>query len=486
MSSPDVSVLEVPASRMDRFCLLPAELRAAVVECVVDDCRYGDESDSLADYALVCKEWQAIVERFNFSVLKVTLANLDDFESSMVGSRRKLVQRINLHVDLPTYDNDPCEKKETWEDKAENNSCFTLAFYRLFDIMHSWTPEETTQEGIDFSLSISSPSDLRNANFELWQRRRWNIKDIGEKRFADSWIDFVGQDEEFDRVNRLPAVKVIKSFTVSPQNHRALMPAAHADIIARLPGLRTASFDITKDRKKETRKIHFNQFAGSMTKWPTSLECLTIMSNTISSWRQIPHETLAEGDSGARLCDKLRRAAQHLKELNVTNVVRIREFLRPHWPMGTDDTEPFLANRPYYPEFWLLKTLYISYGSIWYNTEWHKQSDDINESSELVDFRQNVSLAAARMAYTMPQLKHMTIKQRPLMWAGKHELEYKIEDGDKAYLTWTSTFEFKPWERTVEAWVEVAARHERKLEVRIITRAWHTDGKAPLLPSLTF
>ncbi|OHE95500.1 hypothetical protein CORC01_09233 [Colletotrichum orchidophilum] len=478
--------ISVPASNMDRFCQLPAELRAAVVENVVDHWRYGDESDSLADYALVCKEWQAIVERFNFSVLKVTLANLDDFESSMVGSRRRLVKQINLHVELPTYDNDPCEKKETWEDKAENNAFFTLAFYRLFDIMSSWTPEDSYRGGVDFTLSISSPSDLRNANFELWQRRRWNIKDIGEKRFADSWIDFVGQDEEFDRVNRLPEVKVIRSFTVSPQNHRALMPAAHADIIARLPGLREACFDITKDRKKETRKIHFNQFAGSMTKWPTSLESLTIASNTISSWRQIPHETLAEGDSGTKLCEKLRRAAQHLTHLNITNVVRIREFLRPHWPMGTEDTEPFLANRSYYPEFWHLETLHISYGSIWYNTEWHKQSDNINESSELVDFRQNVSLAAARLAHTMPKLKHLTIKQRPLMWAGKHELEYKVEDGDKAKLTWTSTFDFKPWERTVEAWAEVAARHERKLESRITTGAWHTDGKAPLLPSLTF
>ncbi|OHW95054.1 hypothetical protein CSPAE12_06324 [Colletotrichum incanum] len=478
-------------SRMDRFCQLPPELRAAVVEHVVDHWRHGEDSDSLADYALVCKEWQAIIERFNFAVLRVTQANLDDFETAMVGSRRGIVKQINLYVELPTYDNDPCEKKETWEDKAENNACFTRAFYRLFRIMSSWSAEEAINGGIDFSLSISSPSDLRNANFELWQRRRWNIKDIGEKRFADSWIDFVGQDEEFDRVNRLPPVKVIRSFTVSPQNHRALMPAAHADIVARLPGLQEACFDITKDRKKETRKIHFNQFAGSMSNWPITLKSLTIASNTISSWRQIPHEALAEGDSGAKLCEKLRSAAQHLNHLNITNVVRIREFLRPYWPMGMDDTEPFLAHRLYYPEFWHLETLHISYGSIWYNTEWHKQGDNINESSELVDFRQNVSLAAARMAYTMPRLKHLTIKQRPLMWAGKHELEYKVEEDDgkptKATLTWTSTFDFKPWERTVEAWTEVAARYDGlKLEPRIKTAAWHTDGKAPLLPSLTF
>lgn len=259
---------------MVNFLHLPPELRAAVVESVVDHWRYGDESDSIAGYASVCREWQAIVERFNFSVLRVTQASLDDFETSMVRSRRRVVRQINLHVELPTYDNDPCERKETWEDKAENNACFTRAFYHLFRIMSSWTSEDTHRAGIDLILTISSPSDLRNANFELWQRRRWNIKDIGEKRFADSWIDFVGQDEEFDRVNLLPEVKVIRSFTVSPQNHRALMPPAHADVIARLPGLKEACFDITKDRKKETRKIHFNRMCDCCNLLSHLLLCL--------------------------------------------------------------------------------------------------------------------------------------------------------------------------------------------------------------------
>ncbi|OLN81559.1 hypothetical protein CCHL11_05564 [Colletotrichum chlorophyti] len=472
---------------MDRFYQLPPELRAAVVECLVDHWRYGEEPESIAAYASVCREWQAIIERFNFALLRVTQNNLAEFEACMVPSRPGVLRQINLHVDLPTYDNDPCEKKETWEDKAENNRCFTRAFLGLFRIMSCWTPEETYPGGIDLVLSISSPSDLRNANFDLWQRRRWNIKDIGEKRFADSWIDFVGQDEEFDRVNCLPAVSVIRSFTVSPQNHRALMPAAHADIISRLPGLQTARFDITKDRRKETRRIHFNQFARSMNAWPASLQSLTVASNTISSWRQIPHETLAEGDSGLALAANLRAAARQLTHLSITNVMRIREFLRPFWPLGiNDDQEPFLAHLAYKPEFLHLETLHISYGSIWYNTEWHKQSENINESSELIDFRQNVSLAAARMAYTMPKLRHMTIKQRPLMWAGKHELEYKVVKG-QAKVTWTSTFDFRPWERTVEAWTAVANRYgEVRLDHGVVRAEWHTDGKAPHLPSLTF
>lgn len=244
---------------MDRFYQLPPELRATVVESLVDHWRYADEQESIAPYASVCKEWQALVERYNFSALRVTQESLNEFDAYMVGSRRGLLKQINLHVQLPNYDNDPCEKKETWEDKFENNMCFTKAVHGLFRLMSSWTFNEACREGVDLTLSISSPSDLRNANFELWQRRRWNIKDIGEKRFADSWIDFVGHDEEFARNNPLPRVDVIRSFLASPQNHRALMPAAHADIVARLPCLREASFDILKDRRKETRKIHFNR-----------------------------------------------------------------------------------------------------------------------------------------------------------------------------------------------------------------------------------
>ncbi|TDZ87560.1 hypothetical protein C8034_v006713 [Colletotrichum sidae] len=475
---------------MPRFFQLPPELRAAVVESLIDHWRYGDESDSIAGYAAVCKEWQAIIERFNFSRLRVTQLTLNEFGTSMVGSRRGIVRHINLHVQLPTYDNDPCEKKETWEEKAENNMCFTRAVYGLFYWMNSWALQDIHREGIDLVLSISSPSDLRNANFELWQRRRWNIRDIGEKRFAESWVDFVGRDEEYQHMNLLPPVKVIRSFQASPQNHRALMPAAHADIVAGLPGLQEASFDILKDKKKEIRKIHFNQCAAAMALWPLSLERLTVSSNSTSSWRQIPHEALAEADSGAKLCEYLRNTARHLRYLNVNNVVRIREFLRPHWPLGMDDTGPFSTVRNYMPEYWRLETVNISYGSIWYNTEWHKQDDNINESVDLIGFRQNASLAAARLAYTMPALKHMVIKQRPLMYAGKHELNYRVEqfkDSAKASITWTSSFDFKPWTRTEEAWTQVALRYARvPLEICIVRKPWHTDGKAPQLPSLNF
>ncbi|KAF6845430.1 oxoglutarate iron-dependent oxygenase [Colletotrichum musicola] len=473
---------------MGNFNRLPPELRALVVESLVDHWRYGDEREptSIAPYASVCKEWQAIIERHNFSFLRVMQNSLDQFESSVVGSRRSILTMIILDVTLPTYDNDPCEKKETWEDKADNNRCFTKAVYGLFRILSTWFLEEAHRDGIDLILHISSPSDLRNANFELWQRRRWNIRDIGEKRFSDSWIDFVGHDEVFGRTNYLPRVQVIRSFQASPNNHRALIPAAHADIVAKLSGLREATFDIIKDKKKETRKIHFNQFAGSMTQWPCTLETLEIMSNTISSWRQIPHEALAEADCGAKLCESLRLTARGLKNLRIANVVRIREFLRPYWPQGSDDHEPFLPGRHDRLDFWGLETLHISYGSIWYNTEWHKQGDDINESSELVDFRQNISLAAARMVYTMPAIKHLTIKQRQLMYAGKHDLEYRVNK-TSATITWTSSFDFNPWERTVEAWTEVARRHNRPLTTRIVTDPrWSVDGRAPNMPSLTF
>ncbi|KAK1961625.1 hypothetical protein LY78DRAFT_588302, partial [Colletotrichum sublineola] len=110
-------------------------------------------------------EWQAIVKRFNFAVLRVTQANLDDFETAMVGLRRGIVRQINLHVELPAYDNGPCEKRETWEVKAENNACFSRAFYRLFHIMSRWSIEGVTSGGIDFSLSISSPASPRISTF---------------------------------------------------------------------------------------------------------------------------------------------------------------------------------------------------------------------------------------------------------------------------------------------------------------------------------
>jgi hypothetical protein len=218
-------------------------------------------------------------------------------------------------------------------------------------------------------------------------------------------------------------------------------------------------------------------------RWSPTIESLTISSNNFCSWRQLPHETFSEGDSGERLCNIMRQFAAQLKTLNICNVLRIRELLRPVWPMTADDREPFTLN-PDIPMFDRLETLYLSYSAIWYKIGWYKEDEDINMHTDTIEFRQKISLSAARLAINMPRLRHMLIRQRPMMWAGKHQLEYKVMD-KAAKIAWNSTFYFKPWDRTIDAWVEVAQRCANlplEKEVNMIP-GWKTDGKPPHMPA---
>jgi hypothetical protein len=229
------------------------------------------------------------------------------------------------------------------------------------------------------------------------------------------------------------------------------------------------------------------EFGEMLTRWPQSLESLEINANTLCSWRQLPHDSVSEGDTGQKLCEDLRIFATQLKVLRICNLVRIREFLRPIWPFSqVEDKDPFLEN-PKIPFYLQLEVVNISYGSINYKTEWHKDASDINEHEDTIKFRQGISLATARLAYHMPRLKEMVIAQRPMMWAGKHTLEYNVTETG-ATIKWTSTFDFKPWPRTIEAWTEVTKKHtSHKLKMEILTLpGWQTDGSRPLTPALSF
>jgi hypothetical protein len=241
------------------FPLLPPEIRVEIIRRLLDHWHLDGWNESLAPYASVSREWQAVVERHTFAELKLTHRRLSDFGQIVAGARRPCLNRINLHVELPEYDNDPCEERESWEDKVANNRLFTQTWQQLFADLHAWGDDDVVRGGIHLFFSISSKSDLRNSTFELWQRRRWNVKDIGEKRFADSYIDFVGQDEELKRQNLLPPVYAVTSFKTCPLIRRSIMPAAYSDIVARLPHLREVDLDLIKERRLVLRRAIFDR-----------------------------------------------------------------------------------------------------------------------------------------------------------------------------------------------------------------------------------
>lgn len=279
------SVDPYPATAtMQGFPRLPPEIRVEIVKRLLDHWKIDGCDDDLAPYASVCREWQAVVERHTFAELRLTHRRMPDFGRFVTGRRRRgCLGRVQLHVELPEYANDPCEERETWEDKVANNTLFTHTWQQLFAILHTWADDEVTPGGIALFFSISSKSDLRNSTFELWQRRRWNVKDIGEKRFADSYIDFIGQDEELDRQNLLKPVYAITSFKTCPLIRRSVMPAAYSDIIARLPRVKEIDLDLIKERRLVLRRAIFDRkSADELLSLPK--ECLSLPSHFAKSF----------------------------------------------------------------------------------------------------------------------------------------------------------------------------------------------------------
>jgi hypothetical protein len=244
---------------MTNFNNMPTEIQQVTVGFLIEAVLHEKDKDTkLAPYVTVCRDWQAVIERYTFSNLTITLDRIPKFGEYVQNHRRRCLRHIDLHVELPTYENDPCQEKEAWQDKLMNNTVFTATFRDLFRILHDWDDGDVVEEGISLLFSIWSASDLRKSGFELWQRRRWNVSDIGEKRFSESYIDFLGQDEELKRLDFLQPVYAISSFRTDPLNRRAIMPAAYCDIIANLPRVRDVSLDVVKERRLILRRSIFD------------------------------------------------------------------------------------------------------------------------------------------------------------------------------------------------------------------------------------
>jgi hypothetical protein len=244
-----------------KWSALPPELRYHIIGMFVEARRHPSLPPSawkLARYATVSRDFQIVIEALNFSAVSVNTIKIGAFDAIMRDPRRRRhLKYLELNVQLPAYDCEPCRARETAQDKMMHNQIFTRCFTTLFGALSQWRDTDTCPGGIRFSFLVSSPSDLRNATFELWQKRRWDSDDIGEKRFADSCIDFWGQDDS-RRPPLLPRVHAITLFESNPHNRRAISPCAYAEIAARLPRLSTVRLAVHKDKRLVQRKHWFD------------------------------------------------------------------------------------------------------------------------------------------------------------------------------------------------------------------------------------
>lgn len=80
----------------------------------------------LSSYAVLSREWQEAIEAQTFRKLHLsTSSRIDTFSQVVMGSRRRRIHRLNLEVELPSYNAEACARAETPEEQEGNNEAFT-------------------------------------------------------------------------------------------------------------------------------------------------------------------------------------------------------------------------------------------------------------------------------------------------------------------------------------------------------------------------
>ncbi|KAI0965154.1 hypothetical protein F4678DRAFT_453617 [Xylaria arbuscula] len=135
---------------------LPAEIRLMILNFVASAQHRGWGS-----LASVCRQWQFVLEKANFSKLKLSGSArcLDKFEriTGANDSKRRLIRHICLEVRLPRYTSECCASRTGRpQDLRQMGSTVGKWIWRLFSILGTWEP---TGNGLVLEINAYSPSD---------------------------------------------------------------------------------------------------------------------------------------------------------------------------------------------------------------------------------------------------------------------------------------------------------------------------------------
>ncbi|KAH7370890.1 hypothetical protein BKA65DRAFT_562826 [Rhexocercosporidium sp. MPI-PUGE-AT-0058] len=255
---------------MTSWDCFPLELRLAVLEALLRD------GCSLANFATVSREWQTIIERHNFSRIKLTSSRVADF-GLMVHRNKSLVRYIWLCLELQEYDCTGCENKdrELWGLSNAENTLITTSIQALFSTLSMWEPDSS----LLLDISVYSPSDsehwfkyltvepddapdrcgrIQHAEQSMLvkatdQHHGWvagsrisipsqdAIHNIFDEIMSEGPFD--DEEEEGQWWQQLPLVPAVTGVLLRQQSRRRWKPAALAHMFARLPGLQEIHYE---------------------------------------------------------------------------------------------------------------------------------------------------------------------------------------------------------------------------------------------------
>ncbi|RYP45291.1 hypothetical protein DL768_008331 [Monosporascus sp. mg162] len=437
---------------------IPAEIRLTVLEFLLQD------GCSLAGFATVSREWQTIIERHNFSRIKLTSSRLANFDS-MIHRNRSLVRYIWLCLELQEYNCPECDPQDPESEGLSNadNTLITTAFLNLFSSLSTWE-----QDGnLLLDISVYSPSDsehwFKYLTFEPdaasdvcgqnQQTEQSMLVEASDHRHG--WIAGSGYsvppsvaiDKVFDEImgegpfddeeqegqwwQQLPLVPAVTGVLLRQQNRRRWKPAALAHMFARLPGLQEIHyepwrewFDIQQQWTDQSLRGFFQSLASDRLRRIVLFENFnqTYPASYISGCApmRIPSSHVSRAVANASLT---------LEHLSASFMVDARDFF--------DAREPFWK---------------------WPNLTWLALTSRLLAPEESPMELDDMLQAAAAAAMKMPNLETMEI------WNGEKGLAMlfryqRAERGRPAVITCRGTWELALRPPVIQAWDSVALRH---------------------------
>ncbi|ROV90235.1 hypothetical protein VMCG_10242 [Cytospora schulzeri] len=407
---------------------LPYELSHKILQTLAED-----ELDSrlLAEYAVVCRSWQAEIEKVNFRTLAVKQMDLHDLEQYVTGHRRACLKHLWLKVELAEYSRRASVVPESEQEQEENNYRYSRALFDLFKILESWdTPgfwESRNGRGLSLELSAFSPSDRLKMFGEA------GLDDDGNSRYFDSLLDFMllALDEP-EGIHGLPMVNVVTAFSILRRNYRNMSATSLTPIFNSLPRLEEVRLEPWQQVDQPAQQDVDSELATQMPFWPTNLKRVSIFEHfgafdQNDAWdTRIRFPFLAHG---------LRRLSTNLEELSVSFSADARDFFDP----------------------------YIKHGGLrnpqWTNLRWLTLTSRFMTEVAFPDEINNMLRGAGLAAKDMPALQAMEIYSATKWDAGV--FRYLIVN-NTGIISWTSTWEHKIPLAVKTAWRLVALQHTRR------------------------
>lgn len=291
---------------------LPAEIRLMILDALLQD------GCSVAPFAAVSREWQAVIEPHNFARIYLTPSRLADVDT-MLRRNRALVKYIWYYIELEKYDCTTCAPlvRDDWGLNETDNTVIMTALEGLFSTLSAWPHNGN----LLLDISLYSPSDSKhwfkyltcgpdipsgkyNRNQSLDQvarvedddhQRLWNADDRNPnlQRFAINKLfeDIMGEgpfntdEQEWQWFRQLPAVPAVTGLLLRQETRRRWKPLALLEMLARFPKLRDVHMEPWREWKDDWQQEHTDGckhlFAISFSNWLFTNSSWCSLSNIV-------------------------------------------------------------------------------------------------------------------------------------------------------------------------------------------------------------